>query len=141
MTFAAEDAERCERSTLNSNLLSRVLMANAAFSAVTGVILAGGAIPLSRWLGIPMWLTVAVGVGLLPFSLAAAVVARRPKPSTLRLVVIADFAWVAGAAIVILGFPESMSTPGLWTLGLVSVAVADFAVFQTVGLRRIETAT
>jgi hypothetical protein len=126
---------------LNSKLLTRVLMVNAGFSAVTGVILVGGAIPLSRWFGIPLWLAVAVGFGLLPFSLAVAVVARRPRRSTVRSVIIADLAWVVGAAIVILGFPQSMSTPGLWVLGLVTVAVADFAVLQTVGLRHMEAAT
>lgn len=108
MTPIAEDAKRCERSILSSKLLTRVLLANAGFSAVTGVILAVGAIPLSRWLGIPTWLIVAVGVGLLAFSLGVAVVGRRPRRSTVRLV---------------------------------TVAVADFAVFQTVGLRRMETAT
>lgn len=128
-------------STLKSKLLTRALLANAGFSAVTGVILAGGAIPMSGWLGIPIWLTGAVGVGLLPFSLAVLAVARRPQRSTVRLVIAADLAWVAAAAIVILGFPQSMSTPGLWALGLVTVAVADFAVFQTLGLRRMETTT
>lgn len=125
---------------MNSTPLTRVLMANAGFSLVTGVILVGGAIPLSRWLEIPTWLTVAVGGGLLPFSLAVSMVARRPSRLTVRLVIAADLVWVAGAAIVILGFPQSMSTAGLWVLGLVTVVVAGFAVLQAVGLRRRETA-
>jgi hypothetical protein len=33
-----------------------------------------------------------------------------------------------------------MSTEGLWALGLISVAVAVFALFQIVGLRRMEVA-
>lgn len=125
---------------MNSKPLTRVLVANAGFSAVTGASLAVGAIPVSRWLEIPTWLTVAVGVGLLPFSLAVSVVARRPSRRTVRLVIAADLVWVAGAAIVIVGFPQSMSTSGLWVLGLVTVAVAGFAVLQEVGLRRMETA-
>jgi hypothetical protein len=140
ITSIAEDAKRYERIPLHLQPLTRALLGNAGFSAVTGVSLVLGAVPLSRWLEIPTWLTAAVGVGLLPFSLAVSVVARRPSLRTVRLVIAADLVWVAGAAIVILGFPQSMSTSGLWVLGLVTVAVAGFAVLQAVGLRRMETA-
>jgi len=125
---------------MTSKVLARTLAANAGFSALTGLILIGGALPLSRWLGIPTWLTVAVGVGLLPFAFMVITVARDPKPQAVRMVILADLAWVIGAAVVLIGFPRSMSTAGLWSLGLVSVAVADFAVFQTIGLRRMEAA-
>ena len=123
-----------------SKVLTRTLAANAGFSALTGLILIGGASPLSRWLGTPTWLTVAVGVGLLPFAVAVITVARDPKPQAVRMVIVADIAWVIGAAVVLIGFPLSMSTAGLWSLGLVSVAVADFAIFQAIGLRRLEHA-
>lgn len=119
-----------------SNILTRTLAANAGFSVVTGVTLIIGAVPLSRWLGIPTWLTIAVGVGLLPFALAVAKTARSPRRDTVRQVIVADIAWVIGAAVVLIGFPRSMSTAGLWTLGLVTVAVADFAALQMIGLRR-----
>jgi hypothetical protein len=123
---------------MTSKVLTRTLAANASFSALTGLILIGAASPLSRWLGVPSWLTVAVGVGLLPFAVAVIRVARDPKPQAARMVIVADIAWVIGAAVVLVGFPRSMSTAGLWSLGLVSVAVADFAVFQAIGLRRME---
>lgn len=141
MTLTVENAKKMRNDHTNTKLLSQILAGNAGFGAVTGVILVVGAIPLSRWLGIPTWIAVAIGVGLLPFSFAVAVVARRPRRSTVRLVVAADLAWVAGAALVILGFPKSMSASGLWVLGMVTVAVADFALLQTVGLRRMETTT
>ena len=119
-----------------SNILTRTLAANAGFSAVIGVNLVIGAVPLSRWLGIPTWLTIAVGVGLLPFALAVAKTARNPKRGTVHQVIISDIAWVIGAAVVLIGFPRSMTPTGLWALGLVSVAVADFAALQAIGLRR-----
>ena len=125
---------------MHSQPLTRALLGNAVFSGVTGVSLLIGAVPLSRWLEIPTWLTAAIGVGLLIFSLAVSVVARRPSRLTVRLVIAADLVWVAGVAIVILGFPQSMSTAGLWVLGLVTVVVAGFAVLQAAGLRRMETA-
>jgi hypothetical protein len=52
---------------------------------------------------------------------------------------VADIAWVIGAAVVLIGFPRSMSTAGLWALGLVTFTVADFAAVQAIGLRRTET--
>lgn len=122
-----------------SRLLPTTLIANAASSAMTGVALVAGAAPLSGWLGIPAWLSIAVGIGLLAFAVSVAFVARNPRPTAVRQVIAADVAWVVGAAVVIVGFPGSMSTAGLWALGIVTVAVADFAIFQTAGLRRMRT--
>jgi hypothetical protein len=51
-------------------------------------------------------------------------------------VIIADVAWVLGAAVVLIGFPQTMTPAGLWALGLVTFAVADFAAVQAIGLRR-----
>lgn len=123
---------------MRSRILTPTLTANAASSGVTGVALVAGAAPLSGWLGIPAWLSVVVGAGLLVFAVSVVRVARNPQPTGVRQVIAADVAWVVGAAVVIVGFPESMSTAGLWALGAVTVAVADFAVFQTVGLRRMK---
>jgi hypothetical protein len=120
-----------------SRLLKPTLTANAASSAITGVALVAGAAPLSGWLGIPAWLSIVVGAGLLAFAVGVARVARNPLPSGVRQVIAADVAWVIGAAAVIVGFPGSMSTAGLWALGIVTVAVADFAILQTLGLRRM----
>lgn len=119
-----------------SKILTRTLAANAGFSAVTGVILVIGAVPVSRWLSIPTWLAIAVGVGLLPFALVVAKTARNPRRDSVWQVIIADIAWVIAAVVVLVGFPRSMSTAGLWSLGLVTVAVADFAALQFIGLRR-----
>lgn len=49
-----------------------------------------------------------------------------PAGSSLRS--IADVAWVVGALAVILGFPNAMTSTGLWALGIPTLAVADFAV-------------
>lgn len=120
-----------------SRLLRPTLTVNAVSSAVTGVALVAGAAPLSGWLGIPAWLSVVVGIGLLAFAVGVARVARDLRPNGVHQVIAADVAWVIGAAVVIVGFPGSMSTAGLWALGIVSLAVADFAILQTAGLRRM----
>jgi hypothetical protein len=51
-------------------------------------------------------------------------------------VIAADVAWVVAAAVVIVGFPQAMSTAGLWSLGVATAAVADIAALQTLGFRR-----
>jgi len=121
---------------MSSKTLTRTLVANAGFSGATGLAMVVAADPLSRWLGIPTWLTVAVGAALMPFAVVVAGVARNPRAGAVKSVIFADAAWVVGAAAVIIGFPQSMSSAGLWALGLVTVAVADFALFQLIGLRR-----
>lgn len=120
------------------NVLTTTLVANATSSAITGAGLLVGAGPLSDWLGIPTPVSVIVGLGLLIFALDVAWTSRDPAAGRVRRVIVADVAWVMGAGIIIFGFPRSMSTEGLWALGLVTFAVAAFAVLQTVGLRRTE---
>lgn len=122
------------------SLLKATLFVNAGSSGVTGLALAVGAVPVADWLGIPTWVAVVVGIGLLVFAVDVAVTARNPRPGAVRQVIIADVAWVIGALIVIFGFPGSMTTEGLWALGLISLVVAGFAVLQTVGLRRVAVA-
>lgn len=117
-------------------LLTRALTANAVFSLISAIALVVGAVPLGRWLDIPALSSVTLGVGLGIFALAVARVARRPRPGPVRAIIAADATWVLGAAIVIVGFPWALSTAGLWLLGVVSLAVTDFAVVQAIGLRR-----
>lgn len=119
-----------------SATLTRTLVLNAGFSGLSGALLLGAAPPLAPWLGTPLWLTRGLGVGLVAFAVAVALVARHPRRLRVRQVIAADAAWVAGALAVILGFPNAMTTAGLWALGIATLAVADFAVFQMIGLRR-----
>lgn len=118
------------------NLLRNTLAVNATTSAVTGLILAAGAVPLSDWLGITGRASAAAGLGLLVFAAYVASVARNPRTEQVRHVIAADIAWVVGAFTIVIAFPDAMSAEGVWALGVVSTAVAVFAVLQTVGLRR-----
>jgi hypothetical protein len=118
------------------DILTGTLAVNSGSSAATGLALAAGSGPLSSWFDIPTPVSVVVGVGLLIFAVDVARTARDPKPSKVRRVIASDVAWVVGAAIVIFGYPQSMSNEGLWALGVVTVAVAVFATLQTMGLRR-----
>lgn len=116
------------------NLLTAALAVNAAFSGLSGVVLTVGAVPMADWLGIPSWVSVVVGLGLVAFSVQVAATARSPQVEAVRLVIVGDLAWVVSAIGLIVWFPESMSDEGIFALGLVTVGVAVFATLQWVGL-------
>ncbi len=44
-----------------------------------------------------------------------------------------------GAAAILVGWPDAMSSAGRWALGLLTLVVADFAGTQWIGLRRLQT--
>jgi hypothetical protein len=116
--------------------LSSVLKANYLFSTITGLGLVAASGPLEEWSGVARWILVAVGVGLVPFALFVKAVSRSLDSRLVRLVIAGDVGWVVGAAIVLVGYPDTMTSAGKWTLGLVSVVVADFALFQWFGLKK-----
>lgn len=120
-------------------LLRRTLAVNATFSGLTGVamIVLSGPIDSFIGLGLP-WLLIAAGVGLLGFAVLIGLNLRRSQLNRAEawLTVASDVAWVAGSAIIVLGFPDLLSTGGKWLVGLIAVAVGDFALFQYLGLRR-----
>ena len=122
----------------DSNLLVRALRANAAYSIVSGSTIAIGAAALDDWTGVPAWLLVAVGVGLIGFAVALLVGAGRPSllVDVGRTAVLGDVAWLIGVAALVLA-TDWLTTGGEVTLVLISIPVAAFAAAQWLGLRRL----
>ena len=122
-----------------ATLLRRSLGANAGFSALSGVVLIAFHGPLDRFIGLGLpWLLIVLGAGLLGFAALIALNLRRTRISRTEawLTVASDIAWVAGSAVILLGFPDLLDTGGKWLVALAAVGVADFALLQTLGLRR-----
>ena len=115
--------------------LFSVLRANYLFSAVTGFGLVVGSVPLAEWSGTVRWVLVVVGVGLLPFAGFVRSVSQTPSEGLVKMIIAGDVLWVLAALVILVGFPEAMTTPGKWALGLVSLAVAEFAFFQWRGMK------
>lgn len=120
-------------------LLRRTLAANAIFSGLSGaamIVLSG---PFDRFMGLGLsWLFIVIGVGLLGFAGLIGLNLRRSQLNRAEawLTVASDVAWVAASAVIVFGYPDLLSTGGKWLVGVVAVAVADFALFQYLGLRR-----
>jgi hypothetical protein len=126
----------------SDQFLRRVLQANMVFSGLSGLLLAVGASPLSRWLGIPAaWLLVVIGIGLMGFAWQLFQTARQ-SPIDLRqahAILFMDIAWVVGSALLLFTGWVSFTPAGGWAVLLVADAVAAFAILEYVGIRRVRT--
>lgn len=113
------------------------LWGNATFSVVSAASLIAFSEPLARMAGLPIWLVVTVGIGLVPFAgLVAHAARRRPLDrSQVQAITVADFVWVV-AALLVIAVPGTMSTSGKWLLAGISLAVLVFGILEARGLRR-----
>jgi hypothetical protein len=129
-------------------LLRRTLWGNAVFSVVSGAVLAAFAAPFAAaaahtpvsLLGLDLAVVFELlGVGVVAFGALCAWIASRPElpQGWARLIFAADIAWVAGSALVLLALPASWTTAGIVGIVVVALIVADLAVLEYFGLRRL----
>lgn len=121
----------------NINLLSVTLKANALFSLISGVLL----IVLNQYwqqvfgIEFPFY---AIGIGILLFAWYVFKVARQdPIPfKEAKSIIVMDALWVL-MSIVVLLTNESISATGNWLIGIIAALVADFAIFQYLGIKNL----
>ena len=128
-------------------LLRRTLWGNAAFSVVSGAILAAFAGPFARMaaqgpvslLGLDLAIVFELlGLGVIAFgALCAWIASRETLPvAWARVVFAGDVAWVAGSVLV-LALPATWTMAGFVGIVVVALIVADFAILEYLGLRRV----
>ena len=119
--------------------LHRVLWADATGSAISVVFTIAGAGLVGRWLDVSPWIPAAVGIALIPWVMLLVHTVRRVPLRTIAVAIIAagNLAWVVGAAVLIFGFPDALSTGGKWIVGLFSLAVLDLGLLQLAGLKAL----
>ena len=133
----------------SDRLLRRTLWGNAVFSIASGTILAIFAGPFASAaahapvtvMGLDLAILLALlGVGVIGFGALCAWVASRPTLplAWARAIFAADLAWVAGSALVLL--VPSWTTAGIVGIVVVAVIVADLAILEYLGLRRLGAA-
>ncbi len=134
----------------SDRLLRRTLKGNAVFSVISGAILVAFAQPFA---GLATSEPIAVagldlaivfellGAGVVLFGLLCAFIASRPQmPAGLaRVIFAADIAWVLGSAVALM-LPASWTTLGVAGIVVVALVVADLAILEYLGLRRLEAA-
>ncbi len=123
-----------------SRLLRNTLWANSIFCALSGLLLSVGAGPITTFLG---WSTfiplLVIGIGLLLYSawLFRILVGRPLDAGTGMVYAIADAAWVVASVILLLTNWVPFTLGGKWAIVIQAIIVADFAVLQFLGARRI----
>ena len=131
-------------------LLRRTLWANSAFSIASGAVLAIFAGPFARMaaqgpvalMGLDLAIVFELlGVGVIAFgALCAWVGSRETLPmGWARVIFAADVAWVLGS-ILVLAVPATWTVAGFVGIVAVALIVADIAVLEYLGLRRLGNA-
>ena len=131
------------------HLLRRTLYGNAAFSVVSGVILAMfagalvrasvGAVPATV-LGLDFSIVVlALGLAVLGFGLLCWFIASRAQMPVMlaRIILWADIGWVLGSALLLAVAAPTLTGWGFALIIAPALVVADIAIFEWLGLRRI----
>ena len=135
----------------SDRLLRRTLWGNAAFSVISGAGLAIFAGPFARAAahapvevaGLDFAIVLELlGLGVIAFGALCAWVASRSALAEgwARMIFGADLAWVA-ASVLVLALPASWTTAGIAGIGVVALIVADIAILEYLGLRRLGSAT
>ena len=137
--------------TVSSDRLLRcTLWGNAAFSIVSGGVLAIFAGPFARAatdapvsvMGLDLAILFELlGVGVIAFgALCAWIASRRDLPQVwAQAIFAADLAWVAGSVLALV-LPASWTTAGIAGIVVLAVIVADLAILEYLGLRRLGAA-
>jgi hypothetical protein len=134
----------------SDRLLRRTLWGNAVFSVVSGAGLAIFAGPFARAAahgpvevaGLDLAIVLELlGLGVIAFgALCAWVASRETLPHAwARVIFAADIAWVAGS-ILVLALPATWTMAGFIGIVAVALVVADLAILEYLGLRRLGTA-
>lgn len=128
---------------LSHSLLSKALLANAAFSGTSAVIIAFAHESLSHEIPLPSvyWLVIAVGLGMFAGQLLLMAVALMKQSPWQGLVVkltpsvvIADVIWVLGSFVLASVFSDQVSGIGLGIITGVDVFVGSLALLQYLAL-------
>ena len=134
----------------SDRLLRRTLWGNAVFSVISGAVLAIFAGPFARVAahapvelgGLDLALVFELlGLGVIVFGAICAWAASRPAlpVAWVRVIFAADLAWVAGSVLA-LALPATWTTAGIAGIVVVALIVADLAILEYLGLRRLGTA-
>lgn len=127
---------------MRSDDLKRVLWINAAFSAVSAIVLVGASGGLSTLFGgANPWIFRGIGVGLLLFAADIAVSCRQPRISRGKALYfsVSDFGWVAGSALLLIVVP--LPSTAIAVVGVVGLVVLALGVAQYRLLRRTPSHT
>ncbi len=124
---------------MQNKKLKITLIANALFSALSGLTMSYFHMSLAMWMGIAQpKILIFIGLGLLLFSISLYRTAQSNFTSTkqVKVIIWQDWLWVIGSAIIILTQSFGLNTVGYVAIGIVAIIVADFAILQAWFLKK-----
>ena len=123
----------------HANKLRRAILGNAIFSGLSGALIILAEPLVVAWLGVPEISIWPVGAGLLLFSAYLFWMGQSTKlPGALvKGVILGDWAWVAGTAVLLLLKAKLFSGFGVFLLLDIAIVVAIFAILQAQGLKKV----
>lgn len=124
-----------------STLLRRALIADAAITGATALLMIAAAGFLEGLLDLPATLLRYAGIGLMPFVAYLLYLTSRSRVSAGKvwLVITLNAAWVVGSALLLLSSQIQPNALGYAFVIVQALAVAGFAEMQYAGLRRSVT--
>jgi hypothetical protein len=120
-------------------LLRRTLLVNGVFSAVSGAAILSVSEQVAAFLGVPAPAAMVVlALVILAFALFVFLTLRSVPMNRgqATLILIGDIVWVVASAVILLGDLFSLTAGGRLAVLIVGLIVADFALFEWLGLRR-----
>jgi hypothetical protein len=119
--------------------LRRLLLADAAISGITGLVMLSGAGILHEWFEVPAALIRYAGLALLPFAAMVLYFSRSHRLSSRRVwtVIVMNLAWVAASVLLLLSGWIDPNVIGVTFVLAQALAVAVLAEFQYATLRAI----
>ncbi|MDQ3806299.1 MAG: hypothetical protein M3416_21030 [Acidobacteriota bacterium] len=125
-----------------SPFLRRVLLADAATSGASGLLMTLGSGPLGDLLGVPPPLLRYAGLSLLPFAALVAYLATRerlPRPAVWAVIAL-NALWAADSILLLVGGWVGPTALGYAFIVAQALVVAAFAEAQYIGLRKSHAA-
>jgi len=127
--------------TKQTSLLKKALLANAAFSSISGLSFILFTQAISQFLGWSnSWILATIGAGLVAFALMIYTVAQAKSINHAQVmsIIAADLSWVLLSIVVIFTPFVALTLEGKWAVAIVADIVAIFAFAQYWGLRRLK---
>jgi hypothetical protein len=126
-----------------SSFLRRVLFADAATCAATGLLMMFGAALVEQIFGLPSNLSLYAGIGLLPFAAFLVYLATRENLSgrVVWAVIVLNALWTADSFLLLLTGWVALTELGYAFVIIQALGVTMFAGLEYIGLRKSATAT
>lgn len=127
--------------TVSIPTLRRALQGDGLFGILSGLIVALGAAALSKWMGLESsGILVISGLGLIAYGFALFwYSSNRPLTRSFALTIIGiNILWIIGSIFLLTANPLPLTTEGRWLVLLAADMVVCFAIWQFVGLRRMQ---